>query len=73
MKTLMTIIPTLQGLITPVIDVAYRLQDEICDISLKKMPSSICGLWHTSVCVNAHTPQLHTDQDCTYTMMTVPQ
>ena len=33
---------------------------------------SEAGLWQSSVCVNCQTSILHTENDCTYTVITTP-
>ena len=55
MKDLMIMIPNLQQLTASVIDVAYKLQDSIGDIDLKKVSNSRCSLWHSAVYVNDQT------------------
>ena len=67
------ILPTIRGLIAPILDVCYDYQSEIGNINLKKVPTSDDGLWQTSVCVNSFTKKFHTEHDCSYTFIYVPQ
>ena len=66
-------IPLLPKLISPIIDVAFNLQQSQGDILLKEITGSKDGLWQTSMCVNAETQQFHTECDCTYTLIHVSQ
>ena len=42
-------------------------------INLKKVPAFKCGLWHSDVCINDQTTNFHTENDCIYTLITVPK
>ena len=66
-------IPNIRSLIAPVLTVAYYQQASKGDINFKTVPSFKCGLWHSAVCINAQTTQFHTENDCTYTLITVPK
>ena len=72
MDSLSVIIPTVRSLIDPVLNVAYKKQQETADINLKKVPDYDSGLWHSTICVNAQTSIFHTEHDCTYTLIYVP-
>ena len=69
---LKTIIPNLAKLVSPIIDTAYDIQDDVGDINLKKGLASHNGLWQTCICDTCHTMELRTECDCTYTIITVP-
>ena len=53
-------------------NIAYNLQTEIGDCNFLKTAVSEAGLWQSSVCVNCQTSILHTENDCTYTVITTP-
>ena len=59
-------------LMSPILDVAYDLQSEHGDISLKATPQG-SGSWTSNLCVNATTKCFHTEKDCTYTLISVPR
>ena len=40
---------------------------------MQKVSISECGMWQSSICVNGQTTNLHTENDCTYTIITVPE
>ena len=67
------IIPNISNLISPIIQVAYNMQNEIGSVNLKKMSTSENGIWQSEICVNAKTNQFHTEKDVTYTFITIPQ
>ena len=72
-KNLCTVIPNLIDYISPTLNVAYNLQKDIGDFNLKKMEHSETGLWQAAVCVSCQTSHLHTENDCTYTVITTPR
>ena len=67
------IIPNISNLISPIIQVAYNMQNKIGSVNLKKITTSENGIWQSEICVNAKTNQFHTEKDVTYTFITVPQ
>ena len=71
-EDMIKVVPSLDKLIAPLLNVAYDTQKTIGDINMKKISTTECGLWQSSVCVNATTSQLHTENDCTYTVITTP-
>ena len=67
------VVPKLKSLIAPIITQGYDLQDKKGMVNLKQIPASKSGLWQTSISVNAQTKKLHTENDATYTIITVPK
>ena len=41
------------------------------DINLKDVSTAASGLWYSDVCINATTTLLHTERDCSYTLITI--
>jgi hypothetical protein len=66
-------IPKIKSIISPVIDTCFELQSSIKDINIKKGYASNDGCWQSSLCVDAVTGQFHNEQDCTYTLISVPR
>ena len=71
-NNLRTVLPNIRSLIAPVLETSYELQQKNIDLNLKEGFSSKDGCWQTSLCVNAVTKQFHTEQDCTYTLISIP-
>jgi hypothetical protein len=67
-----TVIPTIRSVIAPVLEVTYEMQTNKSNLNLKEGLASKDGCWQTSLCVNAITKRYHTEQDCTYTVISVP-
>ena len=59
-------------LISPVLNVAHRLQKIKGDVNLRKVMTSDDGVWKSQICVNLSTLILHTECDCTYTLIIIP-
>ena len=59
-------------LISPVVDVAYSLQDTMGDVNLRRVMASDCGGRQSSMCVNASTPILYIESKCNYTLISIP-
>ena len=59
--------------IAPVVDVANNIQGVQGDINLLQVPGSKNGCWHTTICINAQTKVFHTEEDCGYTVISVPK
>ena len=66
------VIPKLRSLIDPIITTSYELHGTKGRVD-KKVLASISGLWQTSISVNAQTKLLHTENDATYTILSVPK
>ena len=59
--------------LAPVLKVANDLQSTIGSIKLKETEYSNFSIWKSVFCVNTETTQLHTEDDCSYTVITVPK
>ena len=68
-----TFIPNIKSIIAPVLDVSYDLQSLGKDLNIKEGYASKDGCWQTSLCADAITGEYHNEQDCTYTLITIPQ
>ena len=69
---LSTLIRNLKDMISPVLSAAYKYQNELkCNV-MSDVESSKHGVWQSQICVNAQTSELHTETDCTYTIIGVP-
>ena len=66
------ILPILTSVVTPVIGLAYQLQSMVTDINITKPYGSNVGIWQSSVGINAVTKEMHTEDDVTYTTISVP-
>ena len=69
---LVSILPNVRQYIAPTLNIAYQLQEEIGDCNMKTTAVSRSGLWQSSICVNCQTSTCHTENDCTYTVITTP-
>lgn len=67
------LLPNIRSVISPVIDTAFEIQNEVGDINLQPISSSKNGCWQTSVCINAQTSDFHIEKDCTYTLISIPR
>ena len=72
-KGLWGIIPNIHMLISPVVDVAYNIQSKHENINLQIVQKTRPGLWQSKVCVNASTDKWHTENDVSYTLISVPK
>ena len=72
-ESLGELIPLLQEYIAPVFQIAHELQTTKGDINIRKDKYSQYGIWKSAFCVNARTSKLHTEDDCSYTIITVPK
>ena len=59
-------------LISPVLDTAYKLRNKIDCVNLSQVMSNDCGAWQLITYANAPTSILHTESDCTYTLIGIP-
>lgn len=69
---LVSILPNIKQYIAPSLNICYQVQEEIGDCNMKTTAVSRSGLWQSSVCINCQTSTLHTENDCTYTVITTP-
>ena len=67
------VLPNVTNFIAPTLNTAFQIQNVIGNYNMNKVSISECGLWQSSICINAETTQLHTENDCTYTVITVPK
>ena len=72
-QDLSNITPNLHKLLSPVVDVAFKIQVDHGDLNLKQVKTSSSSLWQSNVCVNASTNKWHTDNDCSYRLVSVPK
>lgn len=64
------IIPLNEILVIPILTAAHVKRDSnmvVCPLTHTKFMESEC--WESSICVNAETKILHTEKDCTYTII----
>jgi len=71
-NTMKGFLPNIKRIIAPVIETSYEIQLRHKDMNLKETPSISNGCWQTSICINAETKEYHTEHDCTYTLISVP-
>ena len=67
------LVPNISMLLSPIIRKAFDMQSRISSIDLKDVKSVASGVWQSEVCVNSKTAILHTEEDVTYTLITVPK
>ena len=68
-----SVLPNVQEFISPTLETAFEIQKKIGDINMNEISISECGMWQSAICINAQTTELHTENDCTYTVITVPK
>ena len=66
------ILPNFKDCIAPVLKVADDLQAIVGDIHIKRGTYHDYGIWKSVVSINSQTEELHTEDDCSYTVITVP-
>ena len=67
------VLPKITQIISPIVSTAYEMQASKKDINIKEGYASKSGCWQTSICVNATTGKFHSENDCTYTLISVPK
>ena len=72
-KLLNNIVPDIKHLLSPILDSANSIRTTLPDNILQVTPTSSDGFWNTMLYVNGCTSGLHTERDCTYTLITVPK
>ena len=71
-KSLGKHITNLHSLLAPVLNVASKMQEHNKESHLQEVKTSQHGLWQSQVCVNAQTSIIHTENYCSYTVISVP-
>ena len=46
--------------IAPTLNIAFDTQQVVGDFNMKKVSITECGMWQSSICINAETSKLHT-------------
>ena len=64
---------SLKDCVSPVLHVAKHLQSHKGDVKLLPTSYSDYGIWKSVLCVNAVTEEAHCEDDCSYTVITVPR
>ena len=72
-KELVNYVPLIQNFIAPIFNLAEQLQEQIGNINIKKDEYSKFGIWKTVFCLNDQTQSMHTKNDCSYNVITVPK
>ena len=72
-QNLSCVIPNLHKLLSPVVDVAFEMQVDHGDFNLKKVQTSSSGIWQSKVCSNSSTKKMHTENDYSYILISVPK
>ena len=67
------VIPLLNEYIAPVFNIGHELQRTLGADIIKKDKYSQSGIWKSVFCINARTSTFHTEDDCSYTVITVPK
>lgn len=65
-------VPYIHEHIAPIVNVADKIQGVRGNINLLPVPGSEDGCWQTSICVDGQTHIFHTEEDCGYTVINVP-
>ena len=52
---------------------SFERQNRCGDINLKKTQLSDYDIWQVTMAINGYTRDLHTEEDCTYTLIHVPR
>ena len=71
-KTLSKLVEYADRLILPVLDIASKMQVNYGNIFFKKDKKKCSSTWNINVCINASTEDFHTENDTSYTLITVP-
>lgn len=66
------ILREIRMLLSPVLDTARQIQEKNGNIGLTDVDTSEVGCWNSFLHVNGRTDVLHTEKDCAYTFVTVP-
>ena len=60
-------------LLSPIFDEAFNSQSDWGDIGIVRVKTSDSGLWQSQICIDASTSIEHTENDCTYTVISIPK
>ena len=71
-KDLSKVLPKITSIISPIVSTAFELQSFKKNINIKEGYASNSGCWQSSICVDATTGEFHSENDCTYTLITIP-
>ena len=71
-KSLCKTLNSSSNIFAPLLNVANSLQHKYGDFNFKKVQTYNDGLWHSEVCINAITKDFHTENDASYTLISVP-
>lgn len=66
-------IPNIDAFIVPITDVAFKKHETLDNINLNKVTSSSSDFWYSVVVGNTQISEIHTENDCTYTLICVPK
>ena len=72
-ENLLQHIPLLPELIPPMLQTAHTMQSMCGNINLKETPLSNAGIWKATIAIDGITKELHSEDDCTYTVIHVPK
>jgi hypothetical protein len=65
-------IQNLQFAFAPILNIGFEMQKERGQNHLQNVPTTQSGLWQSQLCINAETSVIHTEKDCCYTLISVP-
>ena len=68
-----SLIPLLKEYIAPIFGVADKMQLSKGNINIKADKYAKYGIYKSVFCVNAETEELHTENDCSYTVISTPR
>lgn len=67
------VIPEIQSLMSPVIDSAIDMQGKNESTVISNVKTTVLGFWNYMLYFNGTTSKLHRENDCAYTLVTVPK
>ena len=73
MSLLSVIIPHIRILVSPILDSAAKTQTCLGREVIKEVNTTASGFWNCMLNVNGATNQLHSENDATYSLITVPK
>ena len=72
-KDMSTIIPNILSILNSTTKTSCDIQQKDKLLNVKEGKASVDGCWHASICMSAETKGLHTEEDCSYDLITVPK